>query len=117
MAEFSALYAKARAAGLAAAGASVPTPMVVSETGGSGRSWYVSEGACGFAWVTVRPGNSPFANYLKKAGLGSPAYGGGTQIWVSEFNQSVARKEAYANAFAEVLREAGLKAYAGSRLD
>lgn len=46
-------------------------------------------------------------------------YYGGVSIWVGGFGQSVQRKEAYANAFAEVLNERveGVRAYAGSRMD
>jgi hypothetical protein len=77
----------------------------------------VEGGVCGFAWVTVSPGNSSFALWLKKTHRGRNAYQGGVQIWVSDFGQSMTRKEAYASAFAAVLRETGLKAYAGSRMD
>lgn len=124
-AAFEAAYAKAAAAGKAAGEGRTPQAMIVTEhvnplndASAPKNQWYVSEGACGFAWVTVYPGNSPFANWLKKNGHASKAYGGGVQIWISDFGQSVERKEACANAMAEVLRnELGVKAYAGSRLD
>ena len=124
-AKFEAAYAKAYAAGMAAGKAAVPEPMVVSEAEGlsnrpkpGGKSWYVSEGACGFAWVSVHPGNSSFAKWLKKAGHADKHYGGGVSIWIGEHNQSIARKEAHAYAMAKVLREElNIKAYAGSRLD
>lgn len=108
------LYARAHAAGQAAVEEITPTPMVVTD---GHRQWHIADGMCGFAWITVRPGNSPFANWLKKNGHARPAYGGGVQIWVSDYNQSIERKYAYAQAFAEVLVKAGVKAYAGSRLD
>ena len=115
--EFESLYNRAHEAGMAAGNATTPRPMVVSESR-SGQSWYVEDGLCGFAWVTVFPGNSSFAHWLKKNKDARKEYGGGVCAkWVSEFNQSVARKEAYAHAFAKVLREAGIKAYSGSRLD
>lgn len=122
-ANFEALWSKAYAAGLQAGQNAIPTPMIVREGNldgsakAGGKSWYVSEGPCGFAWVTVRPGNCAFANWAKKKGLMSRAYGGGVQYWVGEFNQSIARKEAFAYAAADVLQEAGIKAYGGSRLD
>lgn len=123
-ADFRALVDKARLAGLAAVDAMNPTPMVVTERTNPlddaspvKKAWYVADGVCGFAWITVRPGNSPFANWLKKNGLARKAYGGGVDIWVSEFNQSMQRKEAYAGAFARVLSEAGITAYMGSRMD
>ena len=114
--DFRALYEKAEAAGRAAAEAAVPTPMVVSEH--TGKSWYVGEGVCGFAWVKVRPGNSPFARWLRKTGkVRGAAYGGGVDIWISAYGQSMARKEAHARAMAKVLNEAGINGYADSRMD
>jgi hypothetical protein len=44
-------------------------------------------------------------------------YGGGVTYWVSQFGQSVDRKAAFAGAFAKVLRENGIQATAGDRLD
>lgn len=122
---FSALWAKAEAAGLAAGSGASPTPMVVGEADGLSNKikdgaprYFVPEGACGFAWVVVRPGNSSFARWAKKFKDARPEYGGGTCVkWVREFNQSVERKEAYAHAFAKVLSEAGINASARSRLD
>lgn len=113
--DYKAMFAKARAAGLKAAADCVPVPMVVV---GDGRVYApVMDGVCGFAWISVKPGNSPFANWLKAEGLARKSYEGGVSIWVGEFNQSMAKKEAYAYAFAEVLRDEGIKAYAGSRMD
>lgn len=118
------LFEKAKAAGMAAGERAVPRPMVVYEAdlGGKpvegGKSWYEAEGPCGFAWVNVKPGNSSFANWLKKEGLvRGRSYYGGVDIWIGEFNQSIARKEACAAAMAKVLSEAGIKAYSMSRLD
>jgi hypothetical protein len=121
---FEALYAQADAAGRLAAEDAVPTPIVLgSETAPfngvidySKPTYYVSEGLCGFAWVNFK-GNTAFGRWAKKAGKADKAYGGGLQVWVSGFGQSVTRKSAYAQAFAAVLTEAGITAYAGSRLD
>jgi hypothetical protein len=77
----------------------------------------IADGVCGFAWITVKPGNCGFAKYLVKKGAARRAYGGGVSVWVSAFNQSMAKKEAYARAFAEVLANAGIRAYAESRMD
>lgn len=122
--DWQALYDKAHAAGLAAGQGIIPVPMTVvqhenplNDDSPITRQWHVSEGVCGFAWVTVRPANSSFALWLKKQQLGSKAYHGGLQIWVHQFNQSMERKEAYAHAFASVLTAHGISAYAGSRLD
>jgi hypothetical protein len=123
---FRELYDKAHAAGMAAGAACKPVAMVVghaaSPLGGgidySKPVYHVPDGPCGFAWVTVKPGNCRLANWLKKAGLARKAYGGGVAVWVSEFGQSMARKEAYARAFAKVLNTAGFsRVYAESRMD
>lgn len=123
---FEALYAEAVAAGTAALTAAKPTPIVVgspstlfgSDVDRTKEHWFVPEGCCGFAWIKVRPGNSPFANWLKKTKkVSGAAYSGGVDIWVSEGGQSVERKEAYARAFAKVLQAAGINCYADSRLD
>lgn len=123
-ANFAALHARAHQAGDAAAQAAVPAPMVVSQHASPlndaspvTQAWFVSEGVCGFAWITIRPGNSPFANWAKKHAGACKAYYGGVEIWVGGYGQSMQRKEAYAYAYAEVIREAGIKAYAGSRMD
>lgn len=98
----------------------LPAPMTVFESDAqgnpSGRSWHVPEGACGFAWVAFK-GNTAWGKWAKDQGIASPAYPKGLQLWVSEFNQSITRKEAYAFAYAQVLNDAGIEAYARSRLD
>jgi hypothetical protein len=124
-AKFELAYNKAAVAGKAAGEYAVPEPMIVvqhadptNDRSAPVKAWHVPDGPCGFAWVNVRPGNSSFARWLVKNKLARPAYHGGVDIWISAFNQSVTRKEACANAMAEVLRtELGVRAYAGSRLD
>lgn len=125
-AAFHAAFAKAVDAGLAAGAAKKPTPMIVTQHSNPlndnsppVKEWYVPEGPCGFAWVNVSPGNSPFANWLKKNKIASKAYGGGVDIWISDFGQSVEQKEACASAMAKVLQmELGMSSiYATSRLD
>jgi hypothetical protein len=121
---FQLLFAQADAAGKAAAESAVPAPMIVGEETApfngvidyTKPTYFVSEGLCGFAWVSFK-GNTAFGRWAKKTGKATKAYGGGLQIWVSSYGQSVTRKEAYAQAFATVLRDAGIEAYAGSRLD
>jgi hypothetical protein len=79
---------------------------------------YILDGLCGFAWVNISPARGAFVNYLKSRGIGSKGYyGGGYHIWVREFGQSVDRKSAFAQAFADVLGKYGISAYAESRLD
>ena len=118
--EEAAMVAEAEAAGEAAAAAAVPTPMVVSDRR-SGKTWHVSEGMCGFAWVIIRPGNSRVANYLKKEGKGSRSgYYGGVSVYAHPATgngMGIARKEAYARAYADVLRGYGVAATPMSRLD
>ena len=117
---FASIHKVAQSAGLEAGMNALPEPMTVTEAdlmgNPIGRSWTVSEGACGFAWVTFA-GNTPWGRWAKAQGIASKGYPKGLQIWVSEFNQSVDRKEAYAQAYAKVLREHGIEAYAQSRLD
>jgi hypothetical protein len=120
------LWDAADAKGRAAADEVVPVPMVVgtpttplgNDIDFSQRTYFVSEGVCGFAWVKVRPGTSSFARWLVRTGKSrGKAYHGGVDIWIGDFGQSMQRKEAYARAMAQVFTEAGIKAYAQSRLD
>ena len=108
------VFNKAHEAGMEEGEAVVPTPMTVV---GGGQEYHVSEGVCGFAWIGSINGNSSFGRWLKKTGKGRKGYPSGMTIWVHQFGQSMARKEAYASAFADVLKEAGVKCFAGSRLD
>ena len=74
---------------------------------------------CGFAWVTIKPATSKFARALKAAGVAKTAYGGGLQVWNpgGSYTQSMDIKEEGAYAYAKVLQENGISAYAGSRAD
>lgn len=116
------LYTTARAAGLAAAAAAQVTPMIIQQhknmlddNSPVVKQYFVADGVCGFASVIVR--NIKFANQLKKLGIGRKNYGTGWNISVSDFNQSLTRKEAYAHAFAKVLNDHGITAYTDSRMD
>mgnify|MGYP001561246166 CR=1 FL=1 len=123
--EFKALYQKAHQAGMAALEACTPRPMVVEQHKNMAddrspvvEQYYVPQGVCGFAWVKVRPATSAFARWAKGQKLASTdGYADGLVFWVREGGQSMELKEAYAWAFAEVLRGAGLDAYAQSRID
>ena len=112
---FNDIVEKAYEAGIAAGYRARPIPMYVISQGIPIDR--IDDGACGFAWVTVRPANSSFAIWAKKQGLMRPMYGGGVTYWVSVFGQSVDRKAAFAGAYAKVLRENGIQATAGDRLD
>lgn len=116
------LWNQACQAGFDAGLACIPVPMTVTEadpiTGQPrGKQWVVDDGPCGFAWVTIRPARGPLVSYLKAQGIGRNGYGGGWRVSIHEWNQSITRKEAHAHALAEVLRAAGVDAYADSRLD
>ena len=108
------LLHEAHRAGMEAGLRAMPTPMLVTNDRTSQR-WVVEDGACGFAWVTIK-GNGPLAKAAKAHGW-QKGYPKGLTHWVHEFNQSLTRKEAYAHAFAKVLRDAGYEAWPGSRMD
>ena len=125
-AEFQSLYDRANDAGRLAARGSKPVPMVVGEETAfmSGKLDYskpvevVNDGVCGFAWVNIKPATSAFAKWLKAKGYArSDNYYGGVTIWISDYNQSMTRKECHAAAMAKVLTEGGYKAYSNSRMD
>ena len=120
------IYSEAHSKGIAAGNACSPTPMVVgqpttplgNDIDYSKDTYYVSDGVCGFAWVNIKPARGGFVKYLKENGIGrKDSYYGGYTIWVREFGQSLARKESYARAFADVLTTNGIKAYSMSRMD
>lgn len=123
--KFEKIWEEAHEAGMTAGNAMIPTPMVVQkhlnpldDNSPVTNSWNVPQGACGFAWVIVKPGNSSFALWAKNNKEATRAYEGGMKVkWVSEFNQSVEQKYAYACAFAEVLRKYDIDARAHDRMD
>lgn len=110
--DYAAIFAEAHKAGMAAGQSVNPTPMGVTD---GTQNWVVSEGVCGFAWVKTN-GNSGFGRWLMQNG-GSKSYPSGVCYWVKEFGQSMARKEAFARAFADVLHKHEIKAIADSRMD
>lgn len=122
--ELARIYREAWAAGVAAATATRPTPMHVVERANPlddtspiiRRYAPVLDGACGFAWVKFA-GNTEFGRWAKKNGKASAHYPTGLSVWISEYNQSVERKAAHAQAMARVLRDNGIVAYGESRLD
>jgi hypothetical protein len=117
---FEALMSVAHQKGLEAGIAVNPKPMQVVETDLAGnpigKVYHCNEGLCGFAYVSLSKGNSSFALWAKKKGYFRKGYKD-TVLSVSLFNQSVERKESYANAFSQVLRNAGIECYSWSRLD
>lgn len=129
---FETIIEKATAAGKAAVEKLEVVPMIVGQETSlfsnkidySKPTYYVADGVCGFAWVDVYPANKGNTKagkeerkLLERFGFRKNDYQKTHQLWVSAYNQSMQKKEAYARAFAAVLRENGFKAYAGSRLD
>ena len=118
------IYQEAHYKGNVAVEMATVTPMVVQQRANPlnddsqlVREYFVSDGVCGFASVTVKPANCKFAKYLVANGLGRKAYNGGVRMSVHDFNQSLQKKEAYADAFAKVLRDNGINAWSESRMD
>jgi hypothetical protein len=119
------LHAEAHAAGMKAGEGVRPAPMLVVERANAFddnspvvKAYEpVMEGVCGYAWVNIRPATCSFARWLSKNNIGHSSYHGGWDMWVGEFGQSMERKEAYARAYAEVLRQHDIKAHTMSRMD
>lgn len=107
------IYREACEAGRLAVDSMTPNAMVVV---GGGQTYYVADGVCGFAWINV-PGNSAFGKFLKNEKGCRTGYPKGINWWISEYNQSMERKEAFAYAAAKVLQKYGIKAQAYSRMD
>jgi hypothetical protein len=119
------IYNEAHIAGCIAVASLKVRPMIVSEHSNPldnsskvVRQYYVGDGVCGFAWVKITPARGKFVKWLKDNRIGrSNSYEGGYDISISDYNQSLQKKEAYANAFAKVLVDKGINAYANSRMD
>jgi hypothetical protein len=78
----------------------------------------ISDGACGFGWVNVSPGNSRFAKWLVRNEYArKDSYYGGVTVWIGEHRQSLTRKAAHASAMAAHLRTFGIEARGASRID
>lgn len=76
-------------------------------------------GACGFAWVDVYKvrSNSKLGKALIAQGF-RKSYTGSLQLWNRWWmGQSIDAAEHGAVAYASVLKQYGIEAYAGSRLD
>jgi hypothetical protein len=123
-AAFAALFTAAHNAGMAAGTGTTPPTMVLTAHSNpltyspTGPTYVVPDGPCGFATVTIRPANCAAAKFAKlHLGWRTDSYSGGLVKSVPYFNQSMMRKEAYAQAFAAVLTASGLYAHADSRMD
>jgi hypothetical protein len=115
---FAGIWVAATVAGQDAAAKCMPVPMVVGYQDSSGQRCIdvIADGACGFAWIHFA-GTGRWANWAKANAGARKDYPSGLCIWISDYAQSMARKEAFANAAAEVLRANGIEAFARSRMD
>jgi hypothetical protein len=104
------LYTEACTVGHKAALAAVTTSMNIN-------GYSVEGGVCGFAYINIKPARGPLVTFLKAENIGRKSYTGGYDIGVTAYGQSLARKEAYANAFAKVLRDNGISAYGRGMID
>ncbi len=119
------IYLEAHNAGVIAGNNAKPIPMTVCSADPlTGRPIavidVVADGVCGFAWISLKaksPENRKFIAWGKKANILRKSCMGGFTIWVSDYNQSMQRKEAYARAFASVLKAHGIECYVESRMD
>ncbi len=71
---------------------------------------------CGFAWVEIPDGRSPFARFAKANGA-NKHWKKGVYFWSDFHGMSIGGNEVWARAFAGVLKDAGIAAHAASRLD
>lgn len=122
--EFVKIFHEAHLAGQVAAVAHAPRPMVVvqhrdafDDNSEVVQQWQVNDGVCGFAWIRITPGTCSAARFGTKHCGFTKHYGGGVSKWVSEFGQSYEKKMKYAEAYASVLNQYGIKSHAGGRLD
>jgi hypothetical protein len=83
----------------------------------TGDGWLVHEGPCGFAEIRLSKGNTSFARWAKKNAGFKKHYYGGLYYWVSNYNQSMERKYAFAKAACDVLRASGVDCFPTSRMD
>lgn len=77
-------------------------------------------GECQAAWIIVRPARGPFVSYLKKIGHGDRGDYGGWEVDVKTpaelRGQNGEIKEAAVRAFAQVLKDNGIRASVHTRL-
>lgn len=80
---------------------------------------YGEDGYCGFGWVEIPNGRSPFVTFCRKNGIGSKHWHKGWYIWrpTQGYSQCMNVNEVGARAFAEVLTNHGIEAYMSSRPD
>ena len=110
------IYNEAHLAGIGAVSQLTIEPMVVVDSR-TKQQWVIEDGLCGFAWVIIKPAHCSFAKYLKENHGAHKHNEPGLMLWISGFNQSLAKKSAYAQAFAKSLNANGIDARYGERVD
>ncbi len=115
-----------------------PRPMVVcqhqdplNDSSAITHQWHVPDGVCGFAWVVISritESNKKFIADLKKLGLCADNKNPnrdapiqprtrGYSYWVSEGNQSMGKKEAFAKGMCAELEKHNIDCHWGSNID
>jgi hypothetical protein len=123
--DWNAIYTEAVEAGKRAANAAKPIPMVVgspttplgSDIDLSKPTYYVADGVCGFGYLKIKNGGSPFARWCAKNNIGFKGYYGGREIGSPVMTQSMERNGAAVAAMAEVLTKHGVDCYSYTRID
>lgn len=118
-------YVEAVEAGKRAANAAKPVPMMVgtpktlfsNDIDHSKPTYIVNDGVCGFGYVKIKNGNSPFARWCAKNGIGFKGYYGGREIGSPAMTQSMERNGAACAAMVEVLSKYGVDCYSYTRID
>jgi hypothetical protein len=105
-ARWAALIDLARSAGQQVAQQTIPTPMVVQD--GNSRE-VIKEGSCGGAYVVIPDARSGFARWLRVSRIGASHSPSGQRVYAETGGQSQERAEAYAHAFANVLKMNGVE--------
>ena len=119
---YGSIHLQAHEAGMIAHRGAQPHPMVLVECDVFGKAkpgaevYTVNDGVCGFGWVEIK-GNTGFGRWAKATGIARKAYPSGLRISAGGHSQSLERNEAYAKAYAGVLRANGISAYGCSRID
>ena len=115
-ARFEAVWNMAISIGHLAAVAERPTPMGICDSSGELID-IISEGPCGFSEIRIK-GNTQFGRWAKKNAGFKNCYSGGLSFWVSAYNQSMERKQAFSHAVVTVLNEKlNVDAWSSSRMD
>jgi hypothetical protein len=90
-------------------------PMIVND---GNRSYFISDGVCGFASVKIKPVNCAMAKWMKaNIPYCGKAYNGGMEYPIMRYNQSMQKKEKYAMVFSGVLNKYGINSTYNSMMD